>query len=87
MLLNKTLRYGETMSNSNNNPHALLVEGSDDEHVVYHLRARSGENLEFEVIPKDGVDGLLSSIEIEINVPDRKVMGILIDADFSECLS
>lgn len=81
MLLNKTLRYGETMSDSNNNPHVLLVEGADDEHVVYHLRARSGENLEFEVIPKDGIDGLLSSVEVEINVPDRKVMGILIDAD------
>ena len=57
------------------------MEGADDERAVYHLRARSEENREFKVIPKEGIHKLLASIEDEINVPDRKVIGILVDTD------
>lgn len=69
------------MADSGNDSQVLLVEGTDDEHMVYHLRARSEETLEFKVIDKKGIAKLLASIEAEINVPNRKVIGILVDTD------
>ena len=59
----------------------LLVEGSDDKHVVKQLRNRSGLKPNFGIIVKGGKDSLLDSIEAEVDVPERRVLGILLDAD------
>ena len=59
----------------------LLVEGVDDKHVVLHLCQRSGINLPFCVLDKGNIENLLKSIKMEINVHDRKAIGILVDAN------
>ncbi len=62
-------------------PRVLLVEGPDDKHVVIQLSARGGLEHNFHIIEKGGKDPLLDSIEAEVDVPGRKVLGILLDAD------
>ena len=66
-----------------NNDRVLLVEGQDDEHVVKHLYLRSHPILPFHIENKSNVDTLLDSIKQEIRVPDRKAVGILVDANAS----
>ena len=73
----------------------LLVEGVDDEQVIWHicqrheidaLRQTSGapttsESALFEIAPKDGAANVVKSIEAEVNVIGRVALGIVIDAD------
>lgn len=61
----------------------LLVEGSNDKHVVRHIRQRSQSisDLHFDIEDKGGLDALNQSIGAEIDVPGRQVVGILIDAN------
>jgi len=40
----------------------LLVEGSDDEHVIRHLCDRAGLPSNFSTVSKDGIDALLKSV-------------------------
>lgn len=63
----------------------LLVEGSDEMHVVKKLCDQVGYPIDFEIKPKGGKDPLLASIRNEINVSGRTAVGIVIDAnsDFS----
>ena len=69
-----------------NNDCVLLVEGQHDEHVISHLwcshNGYKGE-LPFNVIDKKGWQSLLDSIESEIDVSGRKVLGIIVDANDS----
>ena len=61
---------------------ALLVEGPDDKHVAFQLCQRHGIPLELsEIIDKGGIDKLLPSIENEVLVVSRTVLGIVVDAD------
>lgn len=59
----------------------LLVEGSSDEHVIFHLHNSRNLNLEFSTIDKRGAPNLIRSIRNEINVPNRKAVGIVLDAN------
>ena len=59
--------------------HILLVEGQDDEQVVRHLC--HGMKLTFSIKSKDGFTKLLSSISSEIKVPERRAVGIIVDAN------
>ncbi len=59
----------------------LLVEGSDDMHVVKHLISRHGFEPNFEIVPKGGIQELQKSIYSEVNVPGRDALGILADAN------
>ena len=62
----------------------LLVEGSSDKHVVRNLRKRfrGAQSIPvFEIRETGGLDRLLSLIEAEIDVPGRKAVGILVDAN------
>ena len=62
----------------------LLVEGPSDKQVVRRLRKRfRGKHSipEFEIREARGVDGLLSIIEAEIDVPGRIALGVLVDAN------
>ena len=61
--------------------HILLVEGQDDEHVVRHLCRCHGMKLTFSIKSKEGFTKLLSSISSEIKVPERRAVGILVDAN------
>ena len=64
-----------------NNDRVLLVEGADDEHVVWHLCNRHQAIPEFSIRDKKGIEGLLEDIGLEILDPRRKAVGILVDAN------
>ena len=76
-------------------PRLLLVEGVDDEQVIWHICQRHGidslrqtsgtpatsESALFEIAPKDGAANVVKSIEPEVNVIGRIALGIVLDAD------
>lgn len=59
----------------------LLVEGVDDKHVVEHLRRVVAPDLAFCCRSADGYDPLLKAISLEMRPDDRRVLGILMDAN------
>ena len=59
----------------------LLVEGPDDEHVVAHLCARSGLARNFDILQKGGFPELSKSIPVELAVPGRSILGVVVDAN------
>lgn len=71
------------MQESDSHPRVLLVEGPDDKHVVIHLSERSGLAQNFMIVEKEGKDSLLDSIEVEVDIPGRTVLGIMLDANDS----
>jgi hypothetical protein len=64
-----------------NNDRVLLVEGTDDEHVVYHLCDGHQPMPQFSIQKKEGIENLLDNIGLEILAPDRKAIGIIVDAN------
>ena len=58
----------------------LLVEGNDDLHVVTHICIRASIP-NFEIETKGSIDELLDSIPYEIEVGERTVLGIMLDAN------
>lgn len=69
------------MSDCDSNPRVLLVEGANDLHVVIHLSKRKGLPHNFCIVETGNIDKLLDAIEVEADVPDRQVLGIILDAD------
>src|ERR1043166_4519017 len=61
----------------------LLVEGSDDVHVVKHLCNAHGIPIDFEFsdVHDGGVERLLSQIPIRLKESEIENLGIIIDAD------
>ena len=59
----------------------LLVEGTDDKHVVLHLCNRSELGLPFTISSRGSVEQVLAAIGPEIKAPDRTTLGILVDAN------
>ena len=59
----------------------LLVEGQDDEHVVRQLCNRHQVIPEFHIQETGNIDKLLDAIGPAIIVPERKAVGVLVDAD------
>ncbi len=64
-----------------NNDRVLLVEGTDDEHVVRHLCHGHQPMPQFSIRNKEGIENLLDDIGLEILAPGRKAIGILVDAN------
>jgi len=64
-----------------NNDRVLLVEGQNDKHVIRHLRNRHQAMPEFCIQDKGGIEELLADIGLEILAPNRKAVGILVDAN------
>lgn len=60
----------------------LLVEGKDDEHVVYSLLKHHSVPDNFKVKNKEGIERLLSELDVEHDESDLKRLGIVADADF-----
>ena len=59
---------------------AILVEGKDDENVIYHLLTeQQRETVDIEV--KDNDDQLLKSIFSELNVSQRDTLGVVMDGN------
>jgi hypothetical protein len=60
----------------------LLVEGTDDEHVLKHICGNRGIPHLDEVKPHGGVDQLLESVPVRLKASeDGDVIGVIIDAD------
>lgn len=62
-------------------PCILLVEGKDDESVVYHLSQSYTKGSEFKILKKEGIDNLLADIFAEVEANGRKAIGIMVDAN------
>lgn len=59
----------------------LLVEGDDDESVIWHLNDRSGQNVAFEISKKNSVRNVLGSLATEAVARDRVSLGVVVDAN------
>ncbi|MBA7474166.1 hypothetical protein ES707_09514 [subsurface metagenome] len=70
-----------TSTEERNPPRLLLVEGTDDEHVVYALCQKYDLPEVFKVKDKKGVDELLKSISVELKAPGRERLAVILDAD------
>lgn len=59
----------------------LLVEGKDDQHVIWALCKRFNLPQNFEVVETDGVDMLFKQLPVRLKAADTTTIGIIIDAD------
>jgi hypothetical protein len=59
----------------------LLVEGTDDEHVLKHLCGQRQVPVIDEIIPQGSIQRLLESFPVRLKESDIQVLGIVIDAD------
>lgn len=60
----------------------LLVEGKDDEAVIYHLKKHASIHQDaFRVKNKDGYPNLLDTLAVELEASELERLGIVIDAD------
>ena len=59
----------------------LIVEGEDDKHVVLQLCIRLNFEPEFCIVSKGGIENVLKGISLDVKAPDRKAVGIVVDAN------
>jgi len=62
----------------------LLVEGSDDLNVCYHLLRSHYIDVEqygIEIVAENGIENLLQDIDVEVSNPKLTNLGLLVDAD------
>jgi hypothetical protein len=62
-------------------PNSLLVEGNDDEHVLYSLLEHYHVPEQFEVWNTEGVTQLLEALDVELDREGLRCLGIIVDAD------
>lgn len=58
----------------------LLVEGNDDQHVVWALCKKFNIEKTFDVVDCEGIDNLTQEITVRFKLPDTTI-GIIVDAD------
>lgn len=59
----------------------LLVEGNDDQHVVWALCKKYNIQENFDVIDCKGVESLMESLTTRFKVSGIETIGIIVDAD------
>jgi hypothetical protein len=59
----------------------LLVEGKDDQHVIWALCEKFGIAETFDVIDCEGIENLYNALQIRFKQSDIQTIGIIIDAD------
>lgn len=59
----------------------LLVEGNDDQHVIWALCKKFNLPQNFEVVSTDGIDKLLKQLPVRLKGADVTTIGVIIDAD------
>ena len=64
-------------------PKQLIVEGKNDQHVIWALCLRHNlpDNFSVEVVPEGGVDALLDGIPVRLKGSGIQTLGIVVDAD------
>lgn len=59
----------------------LLVEGKDDQHVIWALCKKFNVLENFKVKPTDGIDNLFKQLPVRLKEADLTSLGIIVDAD------
>jgi hypothetical protein len=59
----------------------LLVEGNDDQHVIWSLCQYFNINESFDVIDSNGIENLIKQIPIRLKQSNLFTLGIVLDAD------
>jgi hypothetical protein len=59
----------------------LLVEGNDDQHVIWAVCQKFDLPHNFDVIDTKGVDQLITQIPVRLKTPELQTLGIVLDAD------
>jgi hypothetical protein len=59
----------------------LLVEGNDDQHVVWALCEKFGLDENFDVIDCEGIDTLIKQLPVRVKQSGIEAIGVIIDAD------
>jgi hypothetical protein len=59
----------------------LLVEGNDDQHVIWALCQQFDVEESFDVIDCEGIDNLIGQIPQRLKQSEIKTLGIIVDAD------
>ena len=62
-------------------PKKLLVEGNDDQHVIWALCQKYDVIESFDVVDCNGIDDLIEQIPIRFKSSETKTVGIIVDAD------
>lgn len=62
----------------------LLVEGNDDQHVIWALCQKFQVQETFDVIDSEGISNLLADIPVRAKQRDLKALGIVADADIDQ---
>ena len=62
-------------------PQVLLVEGKDDEHVIYAFAVQKNLPHNFEVTDCRGIDKLFELLPVQLKESDIETVGVLVDAD------
>ena len=61
----------------------LLVEGNDDQHVIWGLLARHNFPQVFDVEEKGGVENLLRVLPVQLKASGIVAVGAVLDADIN----
>ena len=61
----------------------LLVEGPDDDSVIWQLNDKSPVSLEFQIVKKHSVEQVVASLANEAVLPGRTALGVVVDANSS----
>ena len=67
-----------------NNEFALLVEGEDDKHFVWHIDEKLNLNLPISrdsIFDSGGFPQILTVLSAQLKAPGRKAVGIIVDAN------
>lgn len=59
----------------------LLVEGKDDDSVIYHLANHYGILGQFKTKKKDGFRQIIDDLDVELDASDLEQLGVIMDAD------
>lgn len=59
----------------------LLVEGKNDQHVVWAICEQAGIDENFDVVESGGKDGLLESLSVRFKSSEINTIGVILDAD------
>lgn len=69
------------MPTTENFPQKLLVEGNNDQHVVWALCEKFKLIQNFDVLDSKGIDNILKAIPIRLKQSGLETLGIIVDAD------
>jgi len=69
------------MSTKKELPQILLVEGNDDQHVIWALLEKYAIPETFSVVDSKGIDNLFIQLPVRFKQSGIRTIGIIIDAD------